>query len=119
MKVRIPLVGQPNQRNLDSLQALIEGKDQRYKNGLIIPIHNSLAGTVKHYFEKRPGIEQGCIAAAGCVGNAIKFSPATGKTIAVFCEDQIYVDCVSAGTLDVPPADHGDGRFLAVSDVGT
>lgn len=122
MKARIPLVGQPNQRNLDSLQALIEGKDQRYRNIVVVPIQNPLAGTVKHYAEKRPGLEENCPAAFGDRGTNIFYSRATDKVLAFFVDaDNIhtpYVDCVDVGPfdLDETPIDRGDGRFVAVTD---
>jgi hypothetical protein len=122
VKHRIPLVGQPNQRNFDSLQALIEGKDQRYQNGLIIPVYNSLSNSVKHYFEKRPGLEQTCLAAFGDIGSNVFYSRSTGKLLTFFEDaDGIvtpYVDCVDVGPfdLDETPIDRGDGRFLAITD---
>src|SRR5574338_224998 len=113
MKVRLPLIGQPNQRNLDSLQSLIEDKDQRYKNVIAIPISNPLAGTIKNYVEKRPGLEQTCLAAFGDRGHNIFYSRSTGKLLTFFIDaDDIvtpYVDCVGVGPFDLAetPIDRG------------
>lgn len=119
MKARIPLVGQPNQRNLDSLQALIEGKDQRYQNGLIVPIHNPIAGTVKNYFEKRPGLEavlcDGEPTAEGCLGQTLFYSRTTGKKIAVFCDNNVYVDCTVLPS-ELAPVNDNPGYFLALTN---
>jgi hypothetical protein len=98
----------PNQRNLDSLQALIEGKDQRFIGGIIVPIHNHLAGATTVYFEKRPGLELiplvDCLGevAEGCAATAIFYSRTTGKYITAFC-DELYVDCGSAGGVTPDP----------------
>jgi hypothetical protein len=102
-KVLIPLAGMPNQRDMDSLQSLIEGKDQRFRNVYIIPIDNPITGQRKIYVEKRPGFEQAAIGdclgliSEGCSPTAIHFSRATGKYITAFCGDDIYVDCTFAG----------------------
>jgi hypothetical protein len=122
-KALIPLAGMPNQRDMDSLQSLIEGKDQRFRSVYIIPIDNPITGQRKIYVEKRPGFEQAAIGdclgliSEGCRPTAIHFSRATGKYITAFCGDDIYVDCTFAGGT-VDPPDRGDGRLLAVSDSG-
>jgi hypothetical protein len=106
MKKRIVLAGMPNQRDMDSLQSLIEGKDQRFRGVYIIPIDNPITGQRKLYVEKRPGFEQANIGdclgiiSEGCSPTAIHFSRATGKTITAFCGTDVYVDCTSAGSTD-------------------
>lgn len=96
MKKRLVLAGMPNQRNLDSLQSLIEGKDQRFKGGILVPVTNPLTGKSTVYFEKRPGFETFSTPAA-CSGDAIFFSRTANKTITAFCDNDIYVTD-SAGT---------------------
>jgi hypothetical protein len=92
----------PNQSNLDSLQALIEGKDQRFINGIFVPIANPITGRSKVYFEKRPGLEiadigdcEGLIA-PGCDATALHFSRAMNKYVVALCDD-IYVNCTAIG----------------------
>jgi hypothetical protein len=105
-KVLLPLAGMPNQRDMDSLQSLIEGKDQRFRSVYIIPIDNPITGQRKLYVEKRPGFEQANIGdclgeiSPGCTPTAIHFSRATGKYITAFCGTDIYVNCDSVGATD-------------------
>jgi hypothetical protein len=123
-KVLLPLAGMPNQRDMDALQSLIEGKDQRFRSVYIIPIDNPLIGSRKVYVEKRPGFEQAAIGdclgivSEGCRPTAIHFSRATGKYITAFCGTDVFVDCTSAGTTDEDETPRGDGRIVAVSDSG-
>jgi hypothetical protein len=109
-KALIPLAGMPNQRDMDSLQSLIEGKDQRFRNVYIIPIDNPLIGSRKVYVEKRPGFEAvsqlDCLGevAEGCNATAIHYSRALNKYITAFCGSDIYADCTSVGeTVDPEP----------------
>jgi hypothetical protein len=109
-KVLLPLAGMPNQRDMDSLQSLIEGKDQRFRGVYIIPIDNPITGQRKIYVEKRPGFEAANIGdclgeiAEGCRATAIHYSSATGKYITAFCGSDAYVNCTSVGeTVDPEP----------------
>jgi hypothetical protein len=122
VKVRIPLVGQPNQRNLDSLQALIECKDQRYTNGILIPIHNPLTGKTTVYFEKRPGFEiadigdcEGLIS-PGCDATALHFSRAVNKYVVALCDD-IFVNCTAIGDTNPDAEPTIDSTFWNPRDI--
>lgn len=97
---------------MDSLQALIEGKDQRYRNGLLIPITNPITGESKVYFEKRPGLEQ-ADAIADCTGNAIFFSRAFNVIVTAFCETDVYVDGEEAGTVTGETLDNSGFAIFA------
>lgn len=81
---RVPLVGMPNQRNYDSLATLISGKDQRFIGGILGIIKNPLAGHMKVYFEKRPGLETSITPASGSVGEAIFYSRSQGAYVSAF-----------------------------------
>jgi hypothetical protein len=122
-KVLIPLAGMPNQRDMDSLQSLIEGKDQRFRNVYIIPIDNPLTGKRKVYVEKRPGFEASSIGdclgeiATGCPGSAVLFSTVQRKYVAVLCGTEVYVDCTSVGSTEPPETpEQGDGRIFAIEE---
>lgn len=114
MKSRLVLAGQPNQRNLDPLQSLIDGKDQRFKGGILVPVTNPLTGETTVYFEKRPGFETFSTPAA-CAGNAILFSRVVNKYITAFCGTDVYLTDssgtnTSAGSVD--PDTHYDSNIL-------
>jgi hypothetical protein len=101
----------PNQRDMDSLQSLIEGKDQRFRSVYIVPIDNPLVGQRKVYVEKRPGFEAANIGdclgviSEGCNATAIHYSRVHDKYITAFCGSDVFVDCTSVGeTVDPEPA---------------
>jgi hypothetical protein len=109
-KVLLPLAGMPNQRDMDALQSLIEGKDQRFRGVYIIPIDNPLVGSRKVYVEKRPGFEAANIGdclgvvSEGCNATAIYYSSSTGQYITAFCGSDVFVNCTSVGeTVDPEP----------------
>ena len=97
-KVRVPLIGSPNQRNFDSLQSLISAKDQRFINGIISLIGNPLSGNRKAYFEKRAGLETNITPASGSTGKTIFYSRSQNKFITIF-DDDAYVGTTSCGTI--------------------
>jgi hypothetical protein len=109
MKKRIVLAGMPNQRDMDALQSLIEGKDQRFRSVYIIPIDNPITGQRKIYVEKRPGFEAANIGdclgvvSEGCIATAIHYSNATGKYITAFCGHDAFVNCTSVGSTAPDP----------------
>ncbi len=98
MRVRIPLAGMPNQRDFDSLQSLIEGKDQRFRSVYLIPIDNPITGERKVYVEKRPGFEEVLQPAEGCPGQFIFYSTTEDKFITSFCGSDVYVGTTDVGT---------------------
>lgn len=104
-KVLIPLAGMPNQRDMDSLQSLIEGKDQRFRNLYIIPIDNPLVGSRKVYVEKRPGFEVRLTPAEGCPGGVIFYSSVQDKFITSFCGTDVFVNETPVGDTIEPDPD--------------
>lgn len=112
-KVRIPLAGMPNQRNLDSLQSLIDGKDQSFKGGIVIPVTNPLTNKSTVYFEKRPGFETHSTPANGCGGDAIFFSRSANKTITAFCDNDIYVTDSAGTSTSVGSTEDGTTYYAA------
>lgn len=74
----------PNQRNYDSLASLIAAKDQRFIGGILGIIRNPLAGNMKVYFEKRPGMETLIMPASGSRGEAVFFSRSANKYVSAF-----------------------------------
>jgi hypothetical protein len=100
-KKRIPLVGMPNQRNYDSLQTLISGKDQRFIGGIIALVRNPFSNSMRTYFEKRPGLEINFDIATGQNGEGVFFSRSQNKYISAFGTGgttTVYVGNDSAGT---------------------
>lgn len=100
-RVRIPLVGMPNQRNFDSLQTLISGKDQRFRAGIIALIQNPFSNSQRAYFEKRPGFETFSTPASGSKGQHIFYSKAQDAFVTAFNNAgtvTVYVGTTSCGS---------------------
>lgn len=93
----------PNQRNYDSLQTLIDGKDQRFKGGIIGVITNPLKNTKRAYFEKRPGFETFSTPASGKNGQMIFYGRALDTFVSAFVSagtTTVYVGTTSCGTTE-------------------
>lgn len=88
----------PNQRDFDSLQSLIDGQDQRFRNVYFVPIDNPINGNRTIYVEKRPGFEVRLTPAAGCPGTDVFYSSVQDKFISAFCGDDVYVGTTPVGS---------------------
>lgn len=100
-RVRVPLVGMPNQRNYDSLQSLISAKDQRFIGGVISLVRNPFGNSMRAYFEKRPGFETHLTPGSGATGQNVLFSRSQDKYVSVFSSGgttTVYVGTTSCGT---------------------
>lgn len=100
-KVRLPLIGVPNQRNYDSLASLIAGKDQRYKGGIIGLVQNPFSRSMKAYFEKRPGFETHLTPGSGKAGEAVFFSRSQNVFISALSTGgttTVYLGTTECGT---------------------
>jgi hypothetical protein len=101
-KIRLSLVGMPNQRNYDSLQTLISAKDQRFIGGIISLVKNPFSNSMRLYFEKRPGWETSSTPASGKAGEAVHFSRSQNKVVSAFSTGgttTMYVGTTSIGTI--------------------
>lgn len=102
MNKRLQLVGMPNQRNYDSLQTLISGKDQRFIGGVISLVRNPFANSMRLYFEKRPGWETSITPASGKVGEAVLFSRSQNMVLSAFSTGgttTVYLGTTTIGTI--------------------
>lgn len=101
MKKRIALVGMPNQRGYDSLQTVIDGKDQRFKGVVVSLVRNPFSNSMRAYIEKRPGFETNITPGSGATGQNMLFSRSQNKYVSVFSSGgttTVYVGTDSCGT---------------------
>lgn len=99
--IRIPLVGNMNQRGIDGFQSLVTlGKDQRFSGVFFNIVNNPVTRQAIVYAEKRPGLVSEATIESGSNGQAIS----DDHLVTIFNNAGTYTayynDSISCGTFD-------------------
>ena len=99
--VRIPLVGQFNQRGLSGTETLASEEDQRFLNCTFDLVHNPITGKNTVYVAKRPGWRMDTLIASGEPSTGLIKPQSFNATITAFgsTDSTIYWGTTSVGVI--------------------